>query len=193
MNILTKRGNLDNVVTYEHVCDEISDLPNIPSDQISLGSVAIVLKGENGGLEVYMADSNKEWSLLSGSVGGGGGDGGDTPVTGAQADWDIADENDPRSIKNRPGMFFKTNYIYRYDFNDIENPTPLYTSFDRIITFTSGGYVSEHNPDYVYSTTLEEPFLALVNNIFEINLFLSSSDFPSFDEFKSTSSKRLLK
>lgn len=86
MNILTKRGNLDNVVTYEHVCDEISDLPNIPSDQISLGSVAIVLKGENGGLEVYMADSNKKWSLLSGSVGGGSSGGSDSSSESATDD-----------------------------------------------------------------------------------------------------------
>lgn len=67
MPILTsKRGNLDNVNLYEHVCDTSADLPNIPSDQITLGSTAIVLQGDSG-LELYMANSNKEWILLGGS------------------------------------------------------------------------------------------------------------------------------
>ena len=47
MNLMTKRGNLDNVVLYEHYCDEKSDLDNIPLDQINLGSIALVLKDEN--------------------------------------------------------------------------------------------------------------------------------------------------
>jgi len=61
MNILMKRGELDNVVTYTHLCDSMEDLDNIPDDQINLGSVAVVLEGESGILEAYMAKSNKEW------------------------------------------------------------------------------------------------------------------------------------
>ena len=59
-NIMTKRGNLDNVVTYEHYCDTIEDLNAIDPQYITLGSVAIVLVGD-GGLEVYMATSDKQW------------------------------------------------------------------------------------------------------------------------------------
>ena len=64
-NVMTKRGNLDNVVTYEHYCDTREDLNNIDPQYITLGSVAVVLMGA-AGLEVYMATSGKEWILLSG-------------------------------------------------------------------------------------------------------------------------------
>lgn len=63
MNIMTKRGQMDNVVTYEHICDATADLANIDPRYITLGSVAIVLEGE-GGLEVYMANSKKQWISL---------------------------------------------------------------------------------------------------------------------------------
>lgn len=59
-NIMTKRGQQDNVVTYEHICDETADLQNINPDYITLGSVALVLDGA-AGLEVYMAKSDKTW------------------------------------------------------------------------------------------------------------------------------------
>lgn len=62
----TKRGGHDNLVTYEHVCDSTADLNNIDPQYITLGSVAIVLQGQNG-LEVYMANSSKEWISLVGS------------------------------------------------------------------------------------------------------------------------------
>ena len=58
-NVMIKRGALDNVVTYEHYCDTTADLKNIPSDQITLGSTAIVL--ENGTINAYIANSKKEW------------------------------------------------------------------------------------------------------------------------------------
>lgn len=75
-NIMTKRGSLDNVITYEHLCDTTADLESIPSEYITLGSIAIVLKGE-AGIEVYMADSNREWiSVFAGGGGSGGGGGG---------------------------------------------------------------------------------------------------------------------
>ena len=60
MNIMTKRGSQDNIVTYEHVCDTTADMANIEPEYITLGSIAIVLEGENG-LEIYMANSSKEW------------------------------------------------------------------------------------------------------------------------------------
>ena len=67
MNIMTKRGQMDNVITYEHICDTAADLANIDPHFITLGSVAIVLEGESG-LEVYMANSQKRWiSLLENS------------------------------------------------------------------------------------------------------------------------------
>ena len=62
-NIMTKRGQQDNVVTYEHFCDYPADLENIDPKYITLGSIAVVLHGEVG-LEFYMADSEKNWVSL---------------------------------------------------------------------------------------------------------------------------------
>jgi len=62
-NIMTKRGQADNVITYEHICDTAADLDNIDPKYITLGSIALVLKGA-AGIEVYMATSNKEWVEL---------------------------------------------------------------------------------------------------------------------------------
>lgn len=64
-NIMSKRGQSDNIITYEHICDTAADLANIDPKYITLGSVAIVLKG-TAGLEVYMATSTKEWVNLLG-------------------------------------------------------------------------------------------------------------------------------
>ena len=66
--IMTKRGNQDNVVTYEFVCDTTADLNAIEPRYITTGSVAIVIEGDSG-FEVYMANSKKEWINL-GSAGG---------------------------------------------------------------------------------------------------------------------------
>ena len=63
MTKMTKVGNQDNVLTYEHVCDTTADLNNIDPEYINLGSIAIVLHG-SAGIEVYMADSNKQWVSL---------------------------------------------------------------------------------------------------------------------------------
>lgn len=71
MNIMTKKGSLDNIITYEHYCDTKADLANIPKEQITLGSVAIVLKDEGNEMGIYLANSNKEW--ISFSAGGNGG------------------------------------------------------------------------------------------------------------------------
>ena len=61
---MTKRGSLDNQITYEHICDEHSDLDNIDPQYITLGSVAIVLKDTGNTLGLYMATSQKEWVSL---------------------------------------------------------------------------------------------------------------------------------
>jgi len=63
MVITSKRGQQDNVATYEFICDTDSDLETIEPQYITLGSVAIVLKGD-AGLSVYMATSDKEWVSL---------------------------------------------------------------------------------------------------------------------------------
>lgn len=57
---MTKRGSADNIVTYEHFCDTAEDMNNIEPEYITLGSVCVVVSGENG-LTVYIANSNKEW------------------------------------------------------------------------------------------------------------------------------------
>jgi len=59
----TKRGQMDNVATYEHICDTIADLETIDPKLINLGSVAIVLD-DDGKLTVYMASSDKQWHLI---------------------------------------------------------------------------------------------------------------------------------
>lgn len=58
---MTKSGSLDNEVTNEFFCDTASDLANIPSSLINLGSVAVVLDG----MEIYIANSNKEWQSMT--------------------------------------------------------------------------------------------------------------------------------
>ena len=63
MTVMTKRGQADNVITYEHICDTTADLDKIDPKYITLGSIALVLKG-SAGIEVYMATSNKEWVEL---------------------------------------------------------------------------------------------------------------------------------
>ena len=68
-NIMTKRGTQDNVVTYEHICDEPEDLENINPAYITLGSVALVLHDTGDRLGAYMADSNKQWVSLFGTAG----------------------------------------------------------------------------------------------------------------------------
>jgi len=64
MNIMTKRGSQDNVVTYEHYCDTVADMANIDPKYITLGSVCVVVAGENDDLNIYIANSQKEWVLV---------------------------------------------------------------------------------------------------------------------------------
>ena len=69
---MTKRGSIDNEVTNEFFCDTAKDLANIPLSMVNLGSVAVVIDG----LEIYIANSKKEWISF-----GGGGSSGDTPTS----------------------------------------------------------------------------------------------------------------
>jgi hypothetical protein len=55
---MTKRGSLDNCVTYEFICDTIEDMNAIEDRYRTIGSIAIVLQGDNG-LEVYISGSDK--------------------------------------------------------------------------------------------------------------------------------------
>ena len=64
---MTKRGSLDNNITFEHYCDTAADLTNIDPNEINLGTIALVVEG-TAGLEVYMAKSDKTWVLIYGGV-----------------------------------------------------------------------------------------------------------------------------
>lgn len=64
MHIISKRGSQDNVITYEHICDTQADMASIENKYITLGSVCIVLQGQDGAMEVYMADSSKQWRSI---------------------------------------------------------------------------------------------------------------------------------
>ena len=71
--IMTKRGSQDNILTYEHMCDTAADMAAIDSKYITLGSVCIVLGSESGELEVFIANSNKQWMPITSIMGGGNG------------------------------------------------------------------------------------------------------------------------
>ena len=58
---MTKTGSLDNEITNEFFCDTADDLANIPASLVNLGSIAVVLDG----MEVYIANSNKEWLSMT--------------------------------------------------------------------------------------------------------------------------------
>ena len=61
---MTKRGSMDNQTANEFFCDTINDRNAIPSADINLGTIAIVLKP---GMQVFIADSNKEWHAFGAS------------------------------------------------------------------------------------------------------------------------------
>ena len=71
-NIMTKRGQQDNIVTYEHICDTHEDMANIHPSYITLGSVCIVVQDIAGGLGVYIANTRKQWNPLISESGGSG-------------------------------------------------------------------------------------------------------------------------
>ena len=68
---MTKRGSIDNEVTYEFFCDTVADMESIKNIYRCLGSIAIVLEGDSGGLEIYITNSSKEWIPLDISTGNG--------------------------------------------------------------------------------------------------------------------------
>jgi len=99
---MSKRGNLDNVVTYEHICDTTADMQKIDSKYITLGSTCIVISGDTGGMEVYLANSNKTWSPLGMISGGGGsGDGGGGSGSGITViECEVFEENGHTYLRN---------------------------------------------------------------------------------------------
>lgn len=126
MNIMTKRGSEDNIVTYEHYCDTKADLENIPQDQISLGSVAIVLKDEDDSMGIYLANSNKEWISFST---GGGGNGGESSTDGDDSgggdfagliDGTITQAHDSTVTSIRMGAFAGCSMLSDIDFPNVE-------------------------------------------------------------------------
>lgn len=60
MNIMLKDGSHVNREVYQHLCDTIEDLANIPSNQINFGSLAYIVSTG----ELYIADSNKQWKVV---------------------------------------------------------------------------------------------------------------------------------
>lgn len=62
---MSKRGQMDNEITYEFMCDKTADLQSIEPQYVTLGSIAIVVEGSSG-LEVYMANSKKQWINING-------------------------------------------------------------------------------------------------------------------------------
>jgi len=66
MKILAKIGDTANVPTREWYCDTIEDRDAIEPKDITLGSTCLVLEGESGGVEVYIANSKKEWKSFGG-------------------------------------------------------------------------------------------------------------------------------
>ena len=92
MTVMTKRGTHDNIVTYQHVCDKKSDMANILSEYINLGTTCIVLEDESMGntLQVYIANSKKKW-IVFGNAGTSSGEEADSSETSDIADTGLAD------------------------------------------------------------------------------------------------------
>lgn len=60
MNILLRDGDEPNREIYQHLCDTVEDLKNIPSKQINFGSLAYVVSTG----ELYIADSSLNWKVV---------------------------------------------------------------------------------------------------------------------------------
>ncbi len=58
---MTKKGSLDNETTNEFFCDTVDDLANIPSNQINLGTIAVILDP----MQIFIANSSKEWKNMT--------------------------------------------------------------------------------------------------------------------------------
>ena len=60
MNIMLKDGSHANREIYQHLCDTVEDLANIPANQINFGSLAYIITTG----KLYIADSNKQWKVV---------------------------------------------------------------------------------------------------------------------------------
>jgi len=153
MNIMTKRGSQDNVVTYEHICDTSADMVNIDPNYITLGSICIVINGEDGGMEVYMANSNKEWNSIA--MGAGSGDSGSGASSLVELlDVEVLNPTDGQTLTydataqkwiNGGGGGGSTGgvmVVHATSHYDEENDTTYYTadkSFDEVASFIENG------------------------------------------------------
>lgn len=135
MHIMTKCGSQDNIVTYEHICDTFEDIQSINPHYITLGSTCIVINGDSGGLEIYMANSNKEWESIS--ITGGEGGNSSLPIQ-------ILGSNDYDSVTGIPTIELPIeNIIYLVPSNDDTNDMYkewIYTD-DNWEIFGSGGNI----------------------------------------------------
>ena len=59
---LTKKGSLDNEIINEFWCDTIDDRDAIPTSDINLGTIAVVLKPA---IQIFIADSSKQWNSMT--------------------------------------------------------------------------------------------------------------------------------
>lgn len=60
MNILLKDGSHVNREVFQHLCDTVEDLKNIPRNQINFGTLAYIISTG----ELYIADSDKNWKVV---------------------------------------------------------------------------------------------------------------------------------
>ena len=59
---MTKKGSLDNETTNEFWCDTIEDRNAIPTSDINLGTVAVVLEPA---IQIFIANSKKQWTSMT--------------------------------------------------------------------------------------------------------------------------------
>lgn len=59
----TESGSLNGAITYKHYCDTFADLENIPQNQITIGSLAVVVNG--GDFRVFITPDTHQWVELS--------------------------------------------------------------------------------------------------------------------------------
>lgn len=98
-NVMIKKGGVDNIATFQHICDTVEDMSAINPKEINLGSICLVVDGDDG-IEIYIANSKKQWKLLS-SVGGdsSGDDIPAEPVTADSIDEALASDEAEVKIK----------------------------------------------------------------------------------------------
>ena len=167
MTIMSKRGKLDNVVTYEHICDTVTDMQKINPKYITLGSACIVLTGASGGMEVYLANSQKQWGIIT-AGGSGGGDTGSFSIqvlTSSDVDANgLPNIANPQSNtfyfvptnEESPNMYKKYIYVNgHWESFSGNNTTPAQADWLQLNT-TAPDYI-KHSPvkqKYVLSDTL---------------------------------------